>query len=287
MCDLKPARKRLGCGKFPFSLSVWAVAFWNVWRGNQKSIRYTFQVPTLSSIEEIYVYTDSTGLPRSRLVSPKEIWAKNLADASIPVILRGSGGSNSNDLLKQLKKDAFYFAFDDSEESSRLSLLVLFFGIVDSAPRPITFILRHISKIPIIGPRAWKYLSRYVLKPFRPIIQKIWRYRLISPRRFRENLNDMLRVITNPNVVIALCCTPIPSEYVLKRSPGFERSVRQYNKIKRGIAVKYPRIILVDLEAGFRPEYVSQEDGHHFSAKDHELISVRISESIDAELRKV
>lgn len=244
-------------------------------------------MPTLSSIEEIYVYTDSTGLPRSRLVSPKEIWAKNLADARIPVILRGSGGSNSKDLLKQLKKDAFYFAFDDKEESSRISLLILFFGIVDSAPRPITFLLRHISKIPIIGPRAWNILSRYFLKPLRPVIQKIWKYHSVSRRRFRKNLNEMLRVVTNPNVVIALCCTPIPSEYVLIRSPGFERSVKQYNKIKREIAVKYPRTILVDLETGFRPEYVSQEDGHHFSAKDHEIISVKISESIDAELRKV
>lgn len=244
-------------------------------------------MPTLRSIEEIYVYTDSTGLPRSRFVSPKEIWAKNLVDANIPVILRGSGGSNSNDLLKQLKKDAFYFGFNDGEESSRPSLLVLFFGIVDSAPRPITFLLRHISKIPIIGPRAWNYLSRYVLKPLRPIIQKIWKYHLVSRRRFQKNLNDMLRVVTNPNVVIVLCCTPIPSEYVLKRSPGFERSVRQYNKIKREIAAKYPKTILVDLESGFRPEYVSHEDGHHFSAKDHDLISVKISESIDTELRKV
>lgn len=244
-------------------------------------------MPTLSNIEEIYVYTDSTGLPRSTLVSPREIWAQNLTDARIPVILRGSGGSNSNDLLKQLKKDAFYFAFNDRQESSRLSLLVLFFGIVDSAPRPITFHLRHISKIPIVGPQVWNALSRYVLKPLRPVIQKIWKYHPVSPRRFRRNLNEMLDTVVNPNVVIALCCTPIPSVYVLKRSPGFELSVRRYNKIKREIAVKYPNTILVDLEVGFRPEYVSQEDGHHFSAKDHELISVRIRESIDAELRKV
>jgi hypothetical protein len=160
-------------------------------------------------------------------------------------------------------------------------LVILFFGIVDSAPRPITYKLKIISKVPFIGGRIWGKFSKVVLQPTRPFIQKIWRYHLVSPANYRKNLIQMCKIFESSNVKVLLCENPIPSRFVIIRSPGFDKSVQKYNSIKREVAEQFSNVVVVEFEKDFEPEYISKKDGHHFSAVDHEYIRSRILDSLE------
>jgi hypothetical protein len=229
--------------------------------------------------EAIYVYTDSTGFPRSNLVSIRQIWPNLISGSEVPVILRGGGGYSSRDMLRLVKSDAFYFSLNDVEDHPKKIIVILFFGVVDCAPRPITYKLRYISKVPFFGNRIWGFLLSHILSPNRTVIQKFWKYQLVSNNEFKVNLRRILKSITNPNVRVLICETPMPSEYVLKRSPGFEDSVKVFNSIKNEIAAEHSTVSVIELERSFTPTYVSEEDGHHFSAADHLEIASKIRES--------
>ncbi len=190
------------------------------------------------------------------------------------------GGYTSRDILRNIQDDTFYFSFDQKVENGK-KLVILFFGIVDSALRPITYKLKIISKLPVIGGRIWSKFSKVVLQPTRPIIQKIWSYHLVSPQNYRKNLNRMCKIFEKSNIKVLLCENPIPSSYVIIRSPGFDRSVQKYNLIKREIAEQFSNVVLVEFEKTFEPEYVSEKDGHHFSVLDHEHIRLRILDSLE------
>ncbi len=230
--------------------------------------------------EAIYVYTDSTGFPRSNMVSVRQIWPNLISDSEVPVILRGGGGYSSRDMLTLVRKDAFYFSLNNLEDHAKKIIVILFFGVVDCAPRPITYKLRHISKVPLFGNRFWEFIVGRILGPNRTVIQKFWKYQLVSKKEFKVNLRKILKTITNPNVQVLICETPMPSDYVLKRSPGFEESVKEFNSIKNEIAAEHSTVSVIELERGFAPSYVSKEDGHHFSATDHLEIASKIRESL-------
>jgi hypothetical protein len=234
----------------------------------------------ISELEAVFVYTDSTGFPRSNEVSLAQTWPILLSESAVPSMIRGGGGYTSRDILRNIQDDAFYFSFDRKVENGK-SLVILFFGIVDSAPRPITYKLKIISQVPVIGGRIWGRFSKVVLQPIRPIIQKIWRYQLVSPANFRKNLNQMCKIFEQSDIKVLLCENPIPSSYVNIRSPGFDKSVQKYNLIKREVANQFSNVILVEFEKNFEPEYVSKKDGHHFSALDHEYIRSRIRDSLE------
>jgi hypothetical protein len=44
-----------------------------------------------SELEEIYVYTDSTGFPRSNEVSLAQTWPILLTETGVPSVIRGGG----------------------------------------------------------------------------------------------------------------------------------------------------------------------------------------------------
>ena len=233
----------------------------------------------ISELEALYVYTDSTGFPRSNEVSLAQTWPILLSVTGLPYMIRGRAGYSSKDVLKNILDDAFYFSFERSAQNGKIAV-VLFFGIVDAAPRPITYKLKILSKIPFIGRKIWSKFSQIILTPTRPMIQRIWSYNLVSPVNFRKNLISICRNLENSNIKVLLCENPIPSKYVISRSPGFDKSVVRYNSIKRQVAEKFSNVVLVEFEKNFEPEYVSEKDGHHFSALDHQYIRSRILECL-------
>jgi len=231
--------------------------------------------------EAIYVYTDSTGFPRSNIVSARQIWSNQISASDVPVILRGGGGYSSRDMLSLVRRDAFYFSLNEFEGYSKKIIVVLFFGVVDCAPRPITYKLRHISRVPFFGNKIWGFLLSRILSPNRTVIQKFWKYQLVSNKEFKMNLRKILKSINNPNVRVLICETPMPSKYVLRRSPGFEESIKEFNSIKNEIASEHSTVSVIELERSFAPSYISQEDGHHFSVSDHIEIASKIRDSFD------
>ena len=231
--------------------------------------------------EAIYVYTDSTGFPRSNMVSARQIWPNQISDSDVPVILRGGGGYSSRDILSLVRRDASYFSLNNFEDKSKKIIVILFFGVVDCAPRPITYKLRHISKVPFFGNRIWSFLLNRIFSPNRTAIQKFWKYQLVSKKEFEINLQKILKSITNPNAQVLICETPMPSKYVLSRSPGFEDSVKEFNSIKNKVASGHSTVSVIELERSFAPCYISQEDGHHFSVSDHLEIASKIRDSFN------
>ena len=133
------------------------------------------------------------------------------------VFLRGFGGATSSDLISIMERDILYFGFRDSAIHSE-DIVIFSAGIVDIAPRPITYKLKIVTKLPILGPWIWVAIGR-ILSPHRQAIQRIARYKLISYRRYRQNIRKISRSITNPNARILITETPIPSLQVCSRSP--------------------------------------------------------------------
>ena len=46
----------------------------------------------ISELDEVFVYTDSTGFPRSNDVSLAQTWPILLAETGVPSMIRGRGG---------------------------------------------------------------------------------------------------------------------------------------------------------------------------------------------------
>ena len=223
-----------------------------------------------------YVYSDSTAFPRSTIVSPIETWPILLNEIASAIYLRGKGGVQSKALLHSLREDSFYFNLDSN--SNYRSLVIFAFGIVDCAPRPITYKLKAISRIPIFGPRLWSLIST-VLKPHRIWIQRISSYQVTPASRFQRNLEKMLNHIKNQNSLIVILGTPRPSSEAIRRSPGFEEAIDEYNEIKRKLASNFSRAIYLPIEIEDATSYISLEDGHHFSKKGHKCIADLIIKS--------
>ncbi|CAN2169888.1 SGNH_hydrolase domain containing protein [Candidatus Nanopelagicaceae bacterium] len=227
----------------------------------------------------IYIYADSTAFPRSLSVRPEDSWPMKITQKQDLMYLRGFGGATSSELVSLMERDSIYFGF--REDRSECEDIVIFCaGIVDVAPRPITYKLKVLTKIPVFGPKIWIAIGM-LLRRHRVLIQRIARYKLVSYRQYRKNLKKITKIITNKNIRILITETPIPSGYVLNRSPYFKSNVEKLNQLKLQETEWNPRLEFIRLEIDEERQYVSREDGHHFSAKGHEVVSEQILRHIN------
>jgi hypothetical protein len=225
-----------------------------------------------NKIESIIVYSDSTMFPRGKFVTARYIWPILLKKYAHVVIIRGMGGITSTEIANLVKRDAMYFSLN--EDSIDKIMVILAFGIVDAAPRPVTYKLKIVERVPIIGHYIWRTLA-LVLKPLRPRIQRYLRYQLINSAKFKENLLAIKNVISNTNCEIVLLETPMPTHFVLQRSPGLKEAIESLNQIKREFCIA-TGISMIKIPINPLKDYISQEDGHHFSIAGHKLVSDRI-----------
>ena len=226
----------------------------------------------------IYVYADSTAFPRALSVRPEDSWPMKITQSQDLVYLRGFGGATSSDLVSLMERDSTYFGF--REDWSECDDIVIFSaGIVDVAPRPITYKLKVVTKIPVLGPKIWIAIS-VILRKHRVSIQRIARYKLVSYRQYRKNLRKISKIITNTNIRILITETPIPSGYVLDRSPYFRSNVEKLNQLKLRETEWNPRLEFISLGIDEEGHYVSREDGHHFSVKGHQVVSEQMLRNI-------
>lgn len=225
-----------------------------------------------NKVETIIVYSDSTMFPRGNFVTPKYIWPNLLKESADNVFIRGMGGITSTEILNLIKRDAMYFSLN--EDSVEKMIVILAFGIVDVAPQPLTYKLKIIERVPIYGNHIWRLLS-LVLKPLRPKIQRYLRYQLVPPPKFWKNLLAISHVISNTNCEIILLETPMPSQLVLKRSPGLEKAIVSLNQLKKEFCVSNG-LSLIQVPVNPAVDYISQEDGHHFSIAGHKLVASRV-----------
>jgi len=231
-------------------------------------------------MRNIFVYSDSTAFPRSPSVKPYQCWPMKIGENHDFVFLRGFGGATSSDLISIMERDILYFGFRDNAIDSE-DIVIFSAGIVDIAPRPITYKLKIVTKLPILGPWIWVAIGR-ILSPHRQAIQRIARYKLISYRRYRQNIRKISRLITNPNARILITETPIPSLQVCSRSPYFKNNVERLNRLKINEVLRDLRLEFVSLKINKDEYYVSPHDGHHFSVEGHEIVAEQVKVALNA-----
>lgn len=227
---------------------------------------------------QLIIYSDSTCLPRPESSSSKETWPNIIHKAiglETPAYIRAFAGADSRELLKFCVRDLFHFGLDSNHRRNDRSLVILMFGIVDSAVLPFTYKFSPMRRIPFIGSFAWKCFLNAV-HPFRFRLQALWSYNAIDSGEFESNLKQILLKLNPQAADVLLVLHPIPHITTEKRSPKWQKSAIRYNAIKSKLSSVQSNIHLVDVTA-FPPDfYISPEDGHHFSALGHEWISGKI-----------
>lgn len=226
----------------------------------------------------IYVYGDSTALPRHPELNAENTWPFNLGRKQDSIFVRGFGGATTTELVALMYRDSPYFGFSEKREKG--DTVIFAAGIVDAAPRPITYKLKIVTKVPYIGNKIWKIIARGLNK-YRPTIQRFLYYKLVSFRRTSFNLNKIRKILKNPQIQIIVVGTPLPSRYVLARSPHLESNIKRLNKIKSEVCKKDNRMHFVSLDFWSDTFYISVEDGHHYSALGHLEISNRIKSQLN------
>lgn len=220
------------------------------------------------------IYSDSTALPRPPEVEPSETWYSLLGKDFKSIYLRGDGGITSSQIKDLVAKDATYFGLGKTKNL----VVILAFGIVDFAPRPFTYRLAVVKKIPWLGKYLWAILSRLLL-PHRAKIQRISSYQITEPLTFKKDLSWIVEKIQSNHRVLILT-TPIPSSHACRRSPGLENSIRNLNAIKERLAKHYESVKLVSLDCILDSDYVTPQDGHHFSKAGHRKVADIIRDTI-------
>lgn len=236
----------------------------------------------------ISVYSDSTAIPRRDLVPLAGTWPEILVSNlrrqnanEIFLLNRSFGGVEFNVLLELFNKDSkYYYNLNSSNCFDFGSICIFTSGIVDGSPRPITYKLKILNKIPFLGNRLWNKIANY-LHRYRPWIQSRFSYTPVSLKKYSVDLGKLAEVAKNLNIYVLLMETPTPHSRLELRSPGILKSIFDFNEIKRQTASSYENIEFVKVSDSFIEDYyISEDDGHHFNYEGHLAIAEILTEAI-------
>ena len=234
--------------------------------------------------EELHLrlYGDSLALPRKNYVANRETyiyllkqWLLSNSSADINVINR----SRANSTVKY----AYNFHVDDNSyfEINNSDILIIHVGVCDSAPRPLPLWIRD-----IIAKLHWKLrrtVIRFLHNNRRRMIRSGFRFVNVSQPDFEKLWNEFLNAaikISSRIYVINIAPTNSKTEF---HSPGFSTNIQLYNDIISNTLKKISsdKIFLIDIydlinRSKNIDEYITPEDGHHITARTHELIYEQI-----------
>lgn len=215
----------------------------------------------------LLVYGESRSLPRAFDGVHFQDTYISLLGKKHNVLLRGAGGASSAEILQLFKRDMPYVSGQSD------IILITFLGIVDGAPRPFTYMLKGFWP-----KRFWARILR-VISPFRPIIQKLGNYKLVSLGDFMNNLSVMIEVAINNSWKCIVVENPLPPDALEMRSPGIRSSIKKYNDGLRSVVkrMKNENVFWVEFQDA---HFVSSEDGHHLSREGHADLAARINECL-------
>jgi hypothetical protein len=221
----------------------------------------------------LYFYTDSVGFPRATDQSADITWPfvlKDLLerrdDAVVYLNMRGLGGGRIGEIESIFERDRAYFR---GQESGTFSFAIFNVGVVDAAPRPFTYHLKSLTKVPVVGKHAWALLSR-ALHSQRKSLQQMHSFRLTSPRAFSASFARMVGCSRAAGLIPISVDTPLTPLWLEDRSPGLRDSIVLYNSLKHAdrVAVHVPTDWVAD------EHYL--DCGHHLSAAGHEQLAQRL-----------
>ncbi len=229
----------------------------------------------------VQYYADSLGLSRpgfvelnQRYIYLFERWLKENKPGELFLINRARRGYTIDQL------SAVYFE-DEEYIAGTKDVLIIHEGVCDCAPRPVSKKIRGIiSKLP--GFLKFRIIS-YLHKNRARLLRKGSVHYLVEKEDYEKLLTTWLQdAVTKFNRIYLLNIAPT-NEGIENHSPGFGKSISEYNKIIENVvtAINSPVIKLVDiysLIAGQAniDEFIIREDGHHITVKAHQLIADKL-----------
>lgn len=218
----------------------------------------------------LFVYSDSLAFRRPG--QPQDLSftypfvLKDLIETRLGVrvnlVPRGGGGASVTTIREVLVRDSGYFGGD----ASAMNIAAIQCGIVDCAPRPITYAVAPLlRRIPVLGPRL---LSALIAR--RTGIQRLWSYTVTPRRRFSKEYARIVATCHASLIRPIAVGLPLPTLPIERRSPGFRRSASIYNGLIRDVLPESFCDVEQLMTESMR-ETVLLEDGHHLTEAGHRL----------------
>ena len=233
------------------------------------------EMVTSNDFINLYIYSDSLAFRRPG--QPQDLsftypfLLKALTERHLGVrtnlIMRGGGGARVSDIGKTIKRDAGYFGGD----ATALNIAILQLGIVDCAPRPITYAVSPLLRIlPIVGPRILAMFVRH-----RRGLQNIWSYAVTSQSAFKREYASIVYTCRSAQIRVLSIGLPLPPFPIEHRSPGFRRSASIYNTLIHDLVPDS----FCDMEQYMTEslrETLLLPDGHHLTEEGHRFYAEKI-----------
>ena len=241
----------------------------------------------------ISIYSDSTAMPRKNQTPVSDTWphllVTNLEEKlqqEVILLNRSFRGYKLHELLSVFKLDmGYYYDYKSINQNNSKTICIFTSGIVDGSPRPITYKLKKLDKVPFVG-KCLLVKAIGFLHKFRPIIQQKFSYTPVKLDSFASDLSELGNVTKNLDITLLLIETPLPHEFIDSRSPGITASIKKFNATKKDIASRFNHFNYIEFGDSFRSDmYVSKEDGHHFNKEGHLFFQEKILNAL-LELQK-
>lgn len=227
----------------------------------------------------LYIYSDS--LAFRRIGQPQDISftypfvLKELVETRLGVktnlLMRGAGTADVMYIKEALAKDSGYFGGD----AKALNIAIFQFGIVDCAPRPITYLLTPVLRmIPIVGQMMLAKLVRH-----RRRLQALCSYTFTSKGKFKKEYKDIAYMCHSVDIRLIAVGMPIPPLSIEYRSPGFRRNTSIYNQLIRDVIPESFCDIENDMTESLR-ETLLQPDGHHLTEDGHRFYAEKLFDKL-------
>ncbi len=223
----------------------------------------------------LYVYSDSLAFRRNGqsqdLSFTYPFILKGLVETNLGVranlVLRGGGGIDIKRVRETVRRDSGYFGGDDQA----VNIAVLQFGIVDCAPRPITYLLSPLlNRLPVIGPRILAELVRH-----RTGLQNLCSYTVTSRRTFKKEYASIVNICHSVGMRTLSVGLPLPPLSIEHRSPGFRHNASLYNDFIRDVTPDSFCDIEQYMTESLR-ESLLLSDGHHLSEEGHRFYAEKL-----------
>ena len=227
----------------------------------------------------LYIYSDSLAFRRigqsQDLSFTYPFKLKELVEMNLGIrtnlLVRGGGGVDIKQIGETVRRDTGYFGGDDQA----LNIAILQFGIVDCAPRPITYVLSPLLRnLPVVGPKLLAILVKH-----RRGLQNLCSYNITSKGRFKKEYASIIYTCHSVQIGTLAVGMPLPPLSIEHRSPGFRRSASIYNDLIRDVIPESFCDIEQHMTESLR-ESLLLSDGHHLTEEGHRFYAEKLFEQL-------
>jgi len=216
----------------------------------------------------ILILGDSLPFPRPTKGQPLGVTWPSLLKERLPqseTCLRAHPRFTITDVLKEL---GFF-----TESLVEFDAIIVQTGIVDCAPRPYPHLIAKLLDVCVSMP-TFRRIERFTHQ------RLLWLYRQpwVSERAFADKAERLVQIAFQHNQRLKVLFIPIapPNRTIATSLPGIAAAAKRYNgALKTKVETLSPKFGCHCLNPfnGANPIDVTIEDGHHLSARGHELIA--------------